>query len=93
MKGRQPGGRHKRREFNGVEHELVQAWVPASDLVRFRAKYPKYGSITRLIRQAMSVAVQDDESPQANDAVARRAIEEGIIVGQDTFGELLYQDD
>lgn len=37
----------------------VQALVPHEILVRFRTRYPEHGAISKLIRKAMLLAVED----------------------------------
>lgn len=37
----------------------VQAYVPAEVLVRFRTKYPEFGALSKLIRKALLLAIED----------------------------------
>lgn len=37
----------------------VQAFVPHEVLARFRVKYPEHGAISKLIRKAMLLAIED----------------------------------
>lgn len=50
----------------------VMAWVPASDVIRFRQLYPKQGAVTDLVRRAFKIAIA--ETPKTEEA-ARHNVE------------------
>ena len=41
----------------------IQAYVPAEVIARFRDKYPEFGSVSKLIRKALLLAIEDSDRP------------------------------
>lgn len=47
-----------------VEHGVpVQAYVPREIYIRFKKKFPQRGTISKLIRKAFLLALEDDRDP------------------------------
>lgn len=44
-----------------TKHVPVQAYIPRGVYRRFKAMYPAHGAISKLIRQAFRLAIEEDE--------------------------------
>lgn len=61
------GSKRKLKRVTGVKDRqlvahgiAVQAWIPKEVFMQFRKKYPRRGSVSKLIRRAFLLAVEDN---------------------------------